>query len=567
MRDLLKGLQALGAGRLVAMAAVGISVLAVLALLVLRGGGAERMALLYGDLDMREAGQMADALDHQHIPSQVGRQGTEILVPESQVARARLLLAREGLPSGGAIGYEIFDRGDGLVASQFQQTINQTRALEGELARTIRAMQGVRNARVHVVLPHREPFATSHQDAQASVLLTLAGNNRLDHEAVQSILTLVAAAVPGLRTQNVAIADTHGTLLARAGVATGGSDSGNSASDLRRATEVRLSRAVEEMLEPSLGAGRVRAEAAVEMDFDQIHETQEKFDPEGQVVRGTQTVNGSSKSTEAAAPTTVQNNLPNADASSSGAGSQEQKQEETTNYEIGKTVRTIVREHPQIKRISLAVMIDGIEAKDAKGVAQWQPRAQDDIDRISTLVRSAIGFDEKRGDHIDVVSMRFAAAETDAAPPLLPLGFDKSDVLRLSQTGLLGLLGILALLFVLRPMVQRITHLPEAAANAMGMNMLATAGVGAGGVGAGGVPGGGQLLLAAGPGQSGGGAQANNGGGTALMAQSAEDSMVHIANIEGQLRASSIRRLGELVQTHPDESLSIIRAWMYQEAG
>lgn len=555
MREILNGLKALGAARLAAMAAVAVSVLAVLTLLMLRGN-TEHMALLYGDLDLREAGQMADLLDKQHIASQTGKQGTEILVPESMVARARLLLAREGLPSGGAIGYEIFDRGDGLIASQFQQNINQTRALEGELARTIRSMQGVRAARVHVVLPHREPFAAARQDAQASVLLTLSGANRLDREAVQAILTLVSAAVPGLRPQNVAIADTHGSVLARAGQAVDGPD--GSLDELRRATELRLSRAVEEMLEPSLGPGRVRAEAAVEMDFDQIHETQEKFDPDGQVVRGTQTSNDTSKSTEAASATTVQNNLPNADAGGTGAGTQEQKQDETTNYEIGKTVRTIVREHPQIKRISLAVMIDGVETADAKGDLQWAPRPADDMQRITTLVRSAIGYDEKRGDHVDVVSMRFAAPETAASSPgLLPGALDKADLMRLGQTGLLGLFALLALLLVLRPMVQRLTTLPE------GSSALALAGP-AGGAG-------GTQLLLSGPSSGGqasmpGTALVPAGGAQAAIGFDGEgDGMVNVANIEGQMKASSMRKLASMVQNHPDESLAILRAWMHQE--
>src|ERR1700690_3547091 len=154
MNGLLEGLKALGPARLVAMAAVAIGMLGLLA-------SGEHMALLYADLDSREAGQMVDALERQHIPHQLGASGAEILVPADQIARTRLLLAHDGLPSGGSIGYEIFDRGDGLISSQFQQQINQTRALEGELARSIRAITGVRAARVHLVLPHREPFARS----------------------------------------------------------------------------------------------------------------------------------------------------------------------------------------------------------------------------------------------------------------------------------------------------------------------------------------------------------------------------------------------------------------------
>ncbi len=331
MNGVLEGLKALGPARIVAMAAVALGMLGLLAVLSLRGGG-ERMALLYADLDSREAGQIVDTLEHQHIAHQLGADGSEILVPADQVARARLLLARDGLPSGGSIGYEIFDRGDGLISSQFQQTINQTRALEGELARSIRAISGVRAARVHLVLPHREPFARAQQDAQASVLITMAGQGRLDREGVRSVLNLVAAAVPGLRPQNIAVIDSHGNLLARAGEPTGPEAAATQAEEVRRAVEIRLSHAVEDMLERTLGPGRVRAEASVELNFDEVRETTEKFDPDGQVVRSTQTNSDASKTTEVPTAATVQNNLPNADAGGGGqAGTQDKKDDETTN--------------------------------------------------------------------------------------------------------------------------------------------------------------------------------------------------------------------------------------------
>ncbi len=549
MNGVLEGLKALGAARLVAMAAVAVGMLGLLAVLSLRGG-TEHMALLYADLDSREAAQMADTLDRQHIPHQVGADGAEILVPADAVARARLLLARDGLPSGGSIGYEIFDRGDGLVSSQFQQAINQTRALEGELARSIRAISGVRAARVHLVLPKREPFARTQQEAQASVLITMAGQRRLDREGVQSVLNLVAAAVPGLRPKNIAVIDSHGDLLARAGDAAGTEASAASAEEARHAVEARLSRAVEDMLEPTLGPGRARAEASVELNFDQVHETTEKFDPDGQVVRSTQTTADTSKSTEASTATTVQNNLPNADAGNAGqAGTQEQKQDETTNYEIGKTVRTLVRDHPQIRRISLAVLVDGSEARDAKGVMQWTPRTPEELQHITALVRGAIGYDEKRGDQVEVVNMRFATEDVPAETPgLFGIGVEKPDLVRLAQTGIVGVLGLLALLLVFRPMMARLIRLPGLEAPAGG------------------------LALAAAGGAAGGGAHMLEGPqGTAVVPRAAaaeeDESMLDLANIEGQIRASSLRRISELVEKHPTESLAIVRAWMAQGAG
>jgi flagellar M-ring protein FliF len=535
------------------MAAVAAGMLGLLAILAMHGG-AQRMALLYNELDTREAAQIAEQLDRQHIAHQTGANGTEILVPVEQVSQARLSLARDGLPTGGSIGYEIFDRGDGLVANQFQQAINQERALEGELARTIRSIHGINGARVHLVLPHREPFQRTQQDAQASVLLTTAGSGRLDNESVQAIVTLVAAAVPSLRPQNISVVDNHGNLLVRAGEPIGGTGAQADADELRRATEARLSHAVEDMLEPSLGAGRVRTEAAVEMDFDQVHETQERYDPDGQVVRSTQTVSDNNKTTEPAQTTTVQNNLPNADAATgTSGGSQDQRQEETTNYEIGKTVRTLVREHPQIKRISLAVLVDGVEDKNDKGETVYRERTPEELQRIGTLVRDAIGFDEKRGDRVDVVSMRFAHEDLAVEKPgLLGVNLDKSDIMRLAQTGLIGLLSIVALLLVLRPMVMRLTRLP----GLDGPNPdLALAGAGGdvamleGGGGASGV------ARLTGPGAAGGHA-----------ANDDKDALINLSNIEGQIRASHLRRIAELVEKHPEESLAIVRGWIQQEA-
>ena len=558
MNGILDGLRALGPARLVAMVAVAAGMLGLLGVLALHGGN-ERMALLYAELDLREAGQIAEQLDRQHIAHQIGAGGSEILVPAGDVAQARLLLARDGLPSGGSIGYEIFDRGDGLVANQFQQSINQARALEGELSRTIRLIAGVRGARVHLVLPRREPFQRNQQDAQASVLITTAGSGRIDHEGVQAILTLVAAAVPALRPQSISIIDNHGNLLARAGEPLGESAAAASADEMRRATEQRLSRAVEDMLERSLGPGRVRAEAAVEMDFDEVHETQEKFDPEGQVVRSTQSVTDNNKSTETAAATTVQNNLPNADAGGTGNGSQDARQEETTNYEIGKTVHTLVRDHPQIRRISLAVLVDGADEKTDKGEIRWRERTPEELQRIAALVHGAIGFDEKRGDHVEVVNMRFANEEQAAEPAsLFGLRMEKTDVMRLAQTGLVGVLGILALLLVLRPMMLRLTRLPELGSAAA---ELAIAGGGAAaGMEQGALPGATDAAASGMPRLTGPQSSAGRSG------PDDRDAMINLSNIEGQIRASSIRKIADLVEKHPEQSLSIVRGWIQEAA-
>ena len=571
MNALFDGLKALGAARLVAMGVVAVGLLGLLGMLAMRGG-TDRMALLYSELDAREAGQIIEVLDRQKIAHQLGAGGTQILVPADQVARLRVTLAREGLPSGGSIGYELLDRGDGITASQFQQKMSETRAMEGEIARSIRTISGVKAARVHLVLPRREPFAREKQEAQASVMLTTTGANRLDREAIQAIVNLVAGAVPGLRAKSVSVVDSRGTLLARGGEAMGPAAAVMGGEEMRRATEMRLSRAVEEMLERSLGQGRVRAEASVQMDFDRIQETQEKYDPDGQVARSTQTVTDNSKTSEQAAGVSVQNNLPNADAGKEASGTQEARSEETTNYEIGKTVRTIVREQPQIRRMTIAVLVDGIEEKGADGVMTWKPRSAEELERIGRLVRSAVGYEEKRGDQVEVVTMRFTGDSGLASLEprgFLGLGIDAADVTRMAQTAVVGLIAVLALLMVFRPMVMRVTALGNKSLPASAMAALP--GRGAMAVGADGTITAASLGMAAdvtrlldGPSGGRGGGGGGGDGRSERFAGGEDDGLVSLTSVDGQLRASALRRLTEMVERHPDESLTIVRAWMQE---
>ena len=308
MGNFVAQLRALGLWRLGALAGTALLVLGLIVWLVLRASQPV-MGLLYADLDQRDAGQVIAALDRARVPYRLEGNGNRIMVPDDQVGRMRLTLARDGLPAGGTVGYEIFDRNESLTTTPFQQDMNRVRAMEGELARSIASLSGVRKARVHLVLPRREAFSRERGDAQASVMLTMQGAQRLDREAIQAVLHLVSTAVPGLRPQNVSVVDSRGALLARGGQALSGPASAATQEELRRGHELRLARSVEEMLERSLGPGRVRAEATVDMDFDRVQITEERFDPDNQVARSQQSVQESSRGSESA-PTTVQNNLP-----------------------------------------------------------------------------------------------------------------------------------------------------------------------------------------------------------------------------------------------------------------
>jgi flagellar M-ring protein FliF len=512
------------------------------------------MALLYGDLDTRDAAQIVAELERTGVPHRIGRGGAEVQVPADQVARLRLALAREGLPASGNVGYELFDRQNGLTTTPFQQDINRVRALEGEVARTLRSLNGVAAARVHLVLPRREAFSRERSEAQASVVLQMRGNRRLDADGIQSVLHLVAAAVPGLRVQNIAIVDGRGELLSRGGqagqVSPGLTGSGASAQDdLRRAMEHRIARGVEDILQRALGPGRARVEAVVELDFARQQIVEERFDPDNQVPRSQQSVTENNRTGEPR-NVSVANQLPGAPQANTGTPQAEDNRlEETTNFEIGRTTRTTVRDQPVVQRLSLAVLVDGVQEPAATpgGAPVWRERTPQELARIAALVRGAVAFSDQRGDRIEVVSMRFADAGSfagDAASSGFWADFLSSNVVaRVAELLVIGGLLLAALLLVARPLTQRLmlardtTYLPPMPAmpampamQSLPMPMLATPGIA-------------RPLMPAPP------------------PPPVED-LVSINLIEGKIQASSVRQVAELSDRYPDQTLTVVRRWL-----
>ncbi|PZP47964.1 MAG: flagellar M-ring protein FliF [Azospirillum brasilense] len=537
LSQVLAQFRALGPRQLAALAGVALLLLGSIAFLALRAGSPP-MALLYADLDPRDAGAVVQSLDKQRVPYQLGAGGSSVMVPEEMVPKLRLALAREGLPAGGNVGWEIFDRGESLTTTPFQQDMNRIRALEGELARTIRGLSGVRNARVHLVLPQREAFSRRTNEAQASVVLSMLGSQRLDKEGVQAVLHLVATAVPGLKLSAISIIDSRGELLARGGEALTGPAAASTQEEMRHAQELRIARGVEELLERTLGAGKVRAEAAVELDSERVQTTEERYDPDNQVARSTQSTQEQSRSSEGGNNSvSVANQLPGAEAAGgNGDRSQENRSEETTNYEIGKTVRSALREGPVLRRLSVAVLVDGVYEPQPEGAPKFRERTPEELQRLTALVRGAVGADERRGDRVELVSMRFAASEGEM--PQAPGGFlNLSPTLtaRLIESGVYALIVLLALLLVARPLVRRITVVPAGTA----------------------------ALPAAGAATAAAALDAPEGRPALPPAEGdGAEAMISLTQVDGQIRASSISKLGELVDTYPDETLALLRRWL-----
>ncbi|HBK08881.1 MAG TPA: flagellar M-ring protein FliF [Acetobacteraceae bacterium] len=546
MKGFIDSIRKLGMVRVAMLAGVTLGILGAFVWLEVQGPSHARSTVLASDLDPQSIQQIAAALTGKKIPYRLD--GSQIFVPDADMAVARSLLASAGLSTEGITGYEIFDRGNDFAVTDFDQQVKLTRALEGELARTIVSVHGITHARVHLVLPHREPFAHDRQRAQASVMLTVPGRQTLSPEAVQSVVNLVAAGVPGLRPQDVTVVDSNLHLLVQAGDGKDPRAQTAMEEDIKQKTEARLAQAVELMLERSLGPGHVHAEASIRMNFDKVNETNEKYDPDGSVVRSTQTVTSNSKTTDKTGSVSLQNNLPNADAGATTSGNQEGRQEETTNYEIGKTVRAIVHDQPQIERITLAVMVDGTDQVDADGKHVWKARDQAELDQLNKLVKSAVGFDEKRGDRLDIVSLPFVnPIDATEGAPTPRTGKTNGDLITFIQVIAFGVVGFGIIILTARSIF---TTLSRPATS------LSLAGTPGGEIAGGAAPALGQPTGTLGIEQAGA-----HGIGTE------DDDTVTMNNIQGQMRASSIRRVTALVDRHPDTTLGIIRGWISTDAG
>lgn len=523
---------------------------------------AEPMALLFSDVAPEDAQKMTSALDAMKIEYQLKGDGTTIMVPQSRVLKLRMELAAKGLPSGGTVGYEIFDNADALGTTSFLQNINHLRALEGELARTIRAIDGIEAVRVHLVLPERELFSRDKRDPSASLVLKV--NGSLANAQVKAIQQLVAAAVEGLTPAHVSIVDERGTLLASGAGDDGQSMISSTIDERRTAYETRLRKHVESIVSSVVGIDKARVQVTAQMDYNRITQTSDIYDPNGQVVRSTQTVEDSTNNTDGKETqgVTVANNLPNANAGS-GDGSvtsrqQANRNEETVNYEISRTTKTEVLEPGRVKRLSVAVLVDGNYSKGADGTAVYAPRTAEEISKIEALVKSAIGFDDSRGDQLQVVNLQFAApVELDMGEPAAEpfLGLTKADYMRISEFAVLAVLALIAMFFVFRPMLSR----------------LATAGRGGPAMAA---ANGNAQITGAHAGSSAGALPAPEGQeeldevSAALIGKMdqrvGEDGMIDIAQVAGKVKGSSVRKIGELVAVHPDESISILRSWLHE---
>ena len=538
MQSLVSFLRGLGASRLMAMVAVTAALIGFFAFVIMRVT-TPQMTTLFTDLTFEDSSAIIKDLDRQAIPYELRNDGAVIMVPKDKVTRLRMKLAEGGLPKGGGVGYEIFDKSDALGTTSFVQNINHLRALEGELARTIRAIDRVQAARVHLVLPERPLFSRETPEPSASIVVRVRGT--LEPQQIRAIRHLVASAVSGLKPQRVSIVDEAGRLLAD-GAGTG-NDADNAVADERRASfEKQMRSQVEAIVSSVVGAGRARVELSADFDYNKVTQTSDKFDPEGRVLRSSQTREESSATAENNGQVTVNNELPgnqNKDNAQT-ARDQSKKTEETNNYEISRTTKTEVTEAGRVNRLSVAVLVDGSYSKNEKGDLVYQERGKEQLDRIAALVRSAIGFDQKRGDQVEVVNLKFAEAPATVplAEPtglLAMLQFTKDDVMYVIELGVMMLLSLVVLFMVIRPLVKRILA-SEEVASLIGDGTM--------------------------PALTDGSAQGGGPGQSLIPGTNATAALIDVAQVQGQVHAQSVHRVGELAERNPNETASIVRQWL-----
>lgn len=495
--------------------------------------------VLYTDLELKDARQIVDKLESSGVDYQLKKNGTEILVPESDVNRLRIETVDFALGSGSSsVGYEVFDNTDALGSTNFVQNVNLLRALEGELARTISSVDNIRNARVHLVMPKREIFSREEQKPSASVIIKTK-EGPLNPQSIQAIQKLIAAAVPKLDMKDISIVDSNGNLLTEFSEEQNEIVKKSTNETMRLEQEYKLNQRLQELLEKILGKGKAQVQINLEMDFDEVVTNEEIFDPDSQVVRSQASITEEGTSgQDASQPVTVGQNIPNSDSSfqsSNGSFGTMSKTEETINYEISRIVRNKVKNTGTISRVTAAVSVDGTYKRNDEGSLVYQPRTPEEMERITNLVKSAVGYDANRGDLVEVVNIKFSSFtdEENVEPEKLYMGFTKQEIMRMAEGLGVAIVAILVILLVIRPLINNAF---EVSNNNPAEKLISS------------------------------GTEEDNLLLSNFLSDNYDDSaeeLININKVDGRIKVSLVKKLNATVEKNPDAAVNVIRGWLY----
>ncbi|ORJ63526.1 flagellar basal-body MS-ring/collar protein FliF [Geothermobacter hydrogeniphilus] len=408
-------------------------------------------SLLFANLDGSDASAVVDWLKDHKIPYELKNDGQAIYVPADKVHESRLQLAGAGLPQGGGVGFEIFDK-QSFGMTDFVQKVNYRRALQGELARTISSLAPVAGARVHLALPERRLFKSEQQQPSASIIVKLTNGRRLSQSQISGIVHLVAGSVEGLEPEQVTIVDASGKILSKPAADVGEDGTSPAMLTHQASIEQRLERRAQSLLDRALGAGNSLVQVTASIDFSKHERLEEIYDPQKTAVVSEHVTEEKGASETTGGVAGVQGTLDGAPPVTSTTPSS--RTDEITNYEVSKIVNKLVEPVGKLKSLSVAVLVADRRVTGADGETSFEPRDAKELAAIEKMVRSALGINQDRGDVISVTSMPFETdILTEPIPESSPL--DHINVfMPLIKYALLSIAFLIAYLVLVRPMVR-----------------------------------------------------------------------------------------------------------------
>lgn len=415
---------------------------------------------LFANLTTEDAGEIVKKLKDQKVPYKISADGKAVMVPADKVYDLRLTLASEGLPQGGGIGFEIFDRKN-FGMTEFVQKLNYQRALQGELARTISQLAGVEAARVHLAIPEKSLFAENEKPPSASIVLKMKSNKMLRENDVQGIVHLVASSIEGMAPEQVTVLDGRGKVLTRGEPSDPAGKLTGTMQETQRAYEKNLEDRLQTLLDKVVGSGKSVARVTAIFDFRQVEKYEEKYDPDSAAVRSEQrSEEQNAGSTVAAGVPGVQTNLGRVAPGAGGTVGGGSKTDETLNYEVSRSTARTIEPVGTLAKVSVAILVDGkyeapAPAKEGEAAnAKYLPRTPEELQKIESLVKSAVGFNPERGDQVTVANIPFQETEDVLGESVK---WYMAPVFGALLKNLMIGLGFLALLFlVIKPLLATI---------------------------------------------------------------------------------------------------------------
>ncbi len=409
----------------------------------------EDYRILFSNLTGEDASAIVTKLKEKKIPYQISPSGETISVPSEQVSELRLELAAAGVPHGGGVGFEIFDN-KVFGATEFEQQMNYRRALQGELSRTINSLDEIQQCRVHIVLPKESLFIEQQKKPTASVTIKLKTGRKLKESQIDGIGHLVASSVEGLSADEVMIVDNQGNMLSKKQGDSRNARLSSSQIEHQRNVEKEMANQIQTLLESVVGRGKAAVRVNAELDFRLMEKTEETYDPESPVVRSSQ------KQMDKAIGSALPSKSGAGKTESSGSGPEKEKTEETVNYEINKTVSKTVMPVGEIKKISIAVLVDGNYPKNDKGAATYQERPKKELESFEDLVRKSTGFNAQRGDQVVVSSMPFSRPEPEEGMTAPSWQQNIAPAIPMIKYAVLIIGLLFTFLFIVRPLVRNV---------------------------------------------------------------------------------------------------------------